>query len=286
MMTNSFKLVMNCWIAIIVVGISQAAAQQQNEDVQTDVSQRCGNGIPGIPGIPGTAGSPGTVGAKGESGLPGLDGLHGEKGDKGELGSEGQPGQKGTTGKPGPKGKKGEEGQNGTDGVQGLMGNKGDTGTAGTQGIQGPKGDKGETGQREQQTRVAFSVSKTTSLGPVSSHIVIVYNKVYSNDGNGYDASTGKFTCPVSGMYYFMISAMRRGSNGIYVCLMKNNTKLPCIWISANSGWANGASSNSVIIDIQQGDEIWARLGDGYALYSDHDEYTTFAGYLLYSNAE
>ncbi|XP_077997601.1 caprin-2-like [Glandiceps talaboti] len=134
------------------------------------------------------------------------------------------------------------------------------------------------------EQRVAFSVVRTTSLGPVSSDTVIVYDKVYSNDGNGYNTSTGKFTCPVSGMYYFMISALRQSSSyHLHVCLIKNTTKLPCIYAHNSGGRSHGAASNSVIIDIDHGDEIWVRLVSGYAVYSDIYEYTTFTGYLLYS---
>ncbi|XP_077997738.1 uncharacterized protein LOC144450869 [Glandiceps talaboti] len=287
----AFKFVQYC-IVVCVVQLSLTVAQQQDEDTQTDGSQRCGNGVPGIPGIPGTPGLHGPVGTKGDNGLPGLDGIPGEKGDRGELGSQGQPGQKGTTGKPGPKGAKGEIGQKGIHGVKGQNGTKGDMGIKGNkgsmggQGLQGPIGQKGEVGQVQQQPRVAFSVVKTSSIGRVSSHTVIVYDKVYSNDGNGYSTSTGKFTCPVSGMYYFTISAMRYSSSELFVCLMKNTTRLPCVWINNTSDWAYGGVSNSVIIDVDQGDEIWVRLHSNTAVYSNNNEYTTFTGYLLYSNTQ
>ncbi|XP_077997721.1 uncharacterized protein LOC144450854 [Glandiceps talaboti] len=304
MKTFAFQLLVQYCIVVCVVQLSLTVAQQQDEDTRTDGAQRYGNGIPGIPGVPGTNGLqgpigprgdngiPGTVGPKGNSGSPGLDGTPGEKGDTGELGSRGQPGQKGITGKPGPKGAKGEIGQKGIHGVEGQNGTKGDTGIKGNkgsmggQGIQGPIGQKGEVGQVQQQPRVAFSVAKTTSIGLVSSRTVIVYDKVYSNDGNGYNTSTGKFTCPVSGMYYFMISALRDNSYNLHVCLIKNTTKLPCIYAHNSSGRSYGAASNSVIIDVDQGDEIWVRLGGGYAVYSNHNEYTTFTGYLLYSNTQ
>ncbi|XP_077997934.1 caprin-2-like [Glandiceps talaboti] len=137
------------------------------------------------------------------------------------------------------------------------------------------------------EQRVTFSVARTSSMGPLSGSRVVVYNKVYANDGNGYSTSSGKFTCPVSGMYYFMIAAMRRlTSDNLHVCLMKSTTQLPCIYVHNSGGRQHGASSNSVIIEVLQGDEIWVRLGDGTAVYGDSGEYTTFTGYLLYSNTQ
>ncbi|XP_077998033.1 uncharacterized protein LOC144451134 [Glandiceps talaboti] len=303
MKSLAFKFVQYSTV-ICVVQLSLTVAQQQNDDTQTDESQRCGNGVPGIPGIPGTnglqgpvglrgdSGSPGMTGPQGDIGLPGSDGTPGEKGDTGGLGSRGQPGQKGTTGKPGPKGAMGEVGQKGVDGGKGQNGTKGNTGikgdkgSMGGQGLPGPIGQKGEVGQVQQQPRVAFSVARTSSTGQASGHEVIVYDKVYSNDGNGYNTSTGKFTCPVSGMYYFMISALQHNSYNLHVCLMKNTTQLPCIHVRNSGGRQYGAASNSVIIDVDQGDEIWARLYSGYAVYSSGYEFTTFTGYLLYSNTQ
>ncbi|XP_077997644.1 uncharacterized protein LOC144450794 [Glandiceps talaboti] len=273
-------------------------------------------GSRGQPGLKGKTGKPGPKGAKGEIGQKGMDGVEGQNGTKGDTGIKGNKGSMGGQGIQGPKGGKGEVGQKGIDGLKGSMGGqgiqgpkgdrgligqsgrnglkgqkglagqmgiKGVQGSMGGQGIQGPKGHKGEVGQVQQQPRVAFSVAKTTSMGPVSSSTVIVYDKVYSNDGNGYSTSTGKFTCPVSGMYYFMISALRHNSNHLYVCLIKNTTRLPCIFVHNSGGRSHGAASNSVIIDIDHGDEIWVRLVSGTAVYSDSNEYTTFTGYLLYS---
>ncbi|XP_077980421.1 uncharacterized protein LOC144435687 [Glandiceps talaboti] len=269
----------------IIVGVFQLCvtlAQQQHEDTQSERCTNCCNGIPGIPGIPGTAGLPGSIGQKGDNGLQGLDGLPGEKGASGEKGDSGGQGQKGTTGKPGPRGDKGDEGHTGVKGQKGI---KGDTGSTGAQGIQGPKGDKGETGQGQHRQKVAFSVARTTSLVRVSSDTTIIYNKVYSNIGNGYDVSTGKFTCPVSGMYVFMISALRYPNNdNLFVCIMKNTTKLPCVF--ANSSGNRESGANSVIIDVQQGDEIWARLGSGHSLFSNTNGFTTFSGYLLFSDTD
>ncbi|XP_078001177.1 uncharacterized protein LOC144453717 [Glandiceps talaboti] len=330
MKTNVLQWIVQYCIVVCVIHLSLTVAQQQNEDTQTDVSQRCGNGVPGIPGVPGTNGlqgprgdnglpgakgdngTPGpegpkggqgilgVTGPKGDIGLPGFDGIPGDKGERGDLGSRGQPGQKGATGKPGPQGNDGEVGQKGLGGLRGQNGTKGERGIKGdkgSMGLQGHKGHKGEAGQVQQQPRVAFSATLTSTMVAkgYSGHQVIVYDKVYSNDGNGYSTSTGKFTCPVSGMYVFMISAMRPrlsemdsnyNSYNLKVCLMKNTTHLPCTYINNEGRRQYGTASNSVIIDVQQGDEIWIKLYEGYAVYSNDYEYTTFAGYLLYSNTQ
>ncbi|XP_070543123.1 complement C1q subcomponent subunit B-like [Ptychodera flava] len=276
----------------------QPESQDSADTIHEAQTKHCTNSIHGVPGIPGIPGSPGPIGApglkgqngevgpmgiKGDIGPPG-EGQSGSKGDKGDYGASGQMGQKGVQGKPGPKGIQGDPGQKGSTGQSGPMGPKGQQGPPGQQ---GQKGDKGQAGEIQHPNRTAFSASRTSTLGPVSGDTTVIYNKVYANVGNGYSLSTGKFTCSVSGVYFFMMSGMRRPTSHIlYICLMKNNEKLPCVYVHNSGQRQYGSASNSVIIDLQEGDEVWVRLSSGRALYSDNDEYATFTGYLLYENSE
>ncbi|XP_070581034.1 complement C1q and tumor necrosis factor-related protein 9-like [Ptychodera flava] len=297
-----------------VQGHSQTGTHQpESQDSETLHIQRqqCTNSIHGIPGVPGIPGSPGPMGPPGLKGQDGLVGLKGNKGDPGPKG-DGQQGQKGTQGSPGQKGDKGNpgqkgEGQNGQKGVQGKPGPKGDRGDPGHKGStgqngptgprgppgqhgppgqQGQKGDKGQAREIPNVSRMAFSVARTSQLGPVSEHTAVIYDKVYANVGNAYDASIGKFTCSVSGVYFFMFSSLRAiTSSNLLMCLMKNDTQLPCVYLKFSPQRIYGSASNSVIIDLQPGDEVWVRLYNGNSLYSNIDDFVTFTGYLLYETS-
>ncbi|XP_070572310.1 complement C1q tumor necrosis factor-related protein 7-like [Ptychodera flava] len=251
------------------------------DQTQTSENQQCSKSVHGIPGVPGNPGFPGNPGPQGPPGLKGEAGqfgMKGEKGDLGLIGERGPTGQKGVQGKVGPKGDKGDLGSKGSKGQSGLLGPKGQQGQPGQQ---GQKGDKGHAGVIHQPSRMAFSVVKTTSMTEVSEDTPVIYDKVYANVGNGYSKDTGKFTCSVSGVYFFMFTARRRASTNLYMCLMKNTDYLPCI--ASISG--DGMHSNSVIIDVETGDEVWIQLKsrNGFASYSK-PSYATFTGYLLYKN--
>ncbi|XP_070578719.1 complement C1q tumor necrosis factor-related protein 5-like [Ptychodera flava] len=238
--------------------------QSESQDFETGQSQtqQCTNSIHGIPGVPGIPGSNGPVGPVGPPGLKGQDGQIGRRGSKGDTGPPGHNGEKGS---PGPKGHSGHPGPPGQ---------------------QGQKGSKGQPGEVLQHpSRMAFSAAKTSSMGQVSSETTVIYNRVISNVGNGYNTSTGKFTCTVSGVYFFMISASSYTSSNLYLCLMKNSQILACVMERRSSSGLRGSACNSVIIELQDGDEVWVRLGSGHALFSDGNKYTTFTGYLLYQNS-
>jgi hypothetical protein len=39
------------------------------------------------------------------------------------------------------------------------------------------------------------------------------FTTVITNEGNAFDTSTGKFTCPVSGLYYFSLHIIKKRTN-------------------------------------------------------------------------
>ncbi|XP_077861711.1 caprin-2-like, partial [Saccoglossus kowalevskii] len=229
------------------------------QDHAWDVKYRC-YGIPGIPGIPGNPG------------------LQGPRGDRGETGQKGDSDSNGTPGIPEPiqQGKKGDSGAHGTPGK---------IGPSGKPGVKGDKGDKGNAGdQRPIQTtsRVAFSVARTSRMGPLSNYQAVTYDKIYTNIGGHYNDSTGVFTCPSNGVYFFTMSALKQTSDSnLHVCFMRNQIQLTCAFSRT------GAATNSIIIELYLGDEIWVRLREDYALYSNEgNRYATFSGYIINTDAE
>ncbi|XP_070569138.1 complement C1q subcomponent subunit B-like [Ptychodera flava] len=267
-------LILQCVFQLKTCSTQEQRPQLQSEDSdgQQSPEKQCVSSIHGIPGVPGIPGSSGPVGPPGLKGEEGQAGPRGDKGESGQKG-DGQPGQKGAKGNPGPKGD------------QGLSGYPGMKGSVGYPGVPGPPGAKGQAGDMQQSSRVAFSVARTSEEQSVGTFKTIIYDKVYSNVGNGYSTSTGKFTCSVSGVYFFMISAMRDLDNSLFVCLMKNDVQLPCVFVYDSRYRDYGSASNSVIIDLEPGDEVWVKLPGGRTIYSSSNEYATFTGYLLYANS-
>ncbi|XP_070569228.1 complement C1q tumor necrosis factor-related protein 2-like [Ptychodera flava] len=293
--TLALFTLLQCCIIVTLYQVSSCAAHStltpdsQDFEKLTGENQPCSKSVHGIPGTPGI---PGNIGPAGPPGLPGKDGqagLEGTKGDIGDIGPQGETGQRGFPGKSGPKGDKGDPGINGATGQSGHTGQKGEHGERGAMGLKGNKGDpgqKGDLGRVQNPQKVAFSAVLTSGTGKVSSETTVIYDKIYSNVGNNYSLSTGKFTCPVNGVYFFTISGMTDEKNDLRACLMKNQDKLPCLWVTKDGNENYISVSNSVIIDLQEGDVVWVKLYSNYALFTDNDEGSTFAGYLLHENSK
>ncbi|XP_053188116.1 uncharacterized protein LOC128371762 [Scomber japonicus] len=64
--------------------------------------------------------------------------------------------------------------------------------------------------QNADQPKVAFSLGLTDSghIGPFDTDIILKFSKVFINFGQGYSPSTGLFTAPVRGAYYFSLNLL------------------------------------------------------------------------------
>ena len=67
------------------------------------------------------------------------------------------------------------------------------------------------SGYISQPNRPRFR-AKITYSGSISYTNTLIFNTVDFNVGNGYNSSTGKFTAPIAGTYYFMHASL--GSSG------------------------------------------------------------------------
>ncbi|XP_071501614.1 uncharacterized protein [Diadema antillarum] len=218
-----------------------------------------GMGMPGPPGPPGVAGAPGIPGVPGNHGISGHDGNPGVHGPKGDMGSQGLPGLKGSSGTPGRPG------------VPGL------------QGRVGPRGPPGSGNQEQEVMKSAFSAARLTTLtAPAESDIIVTFEHVFTNYGNHFDAYTGVYTVPAAGAYFFIFNIhMASTHKNPYVKLMLNGKMQVSVHDYDNRD-AFDSTSNSVILEVETGDQIWLQLDADNEVSSNSNRYTTFSGYLLF----
>lgn len=132
------------------------------------------------------------------------------QGSRGEPGRPGKPGPKGPPGEPGPPGPRGPPGERG----DGKLSFPALTGASGAENTDGAN-------STSNSYRIAFYVGLKN---PHEGYEVLRFDDVITNLGNHYDPSTGKFTCHVSGMYFFTYHVLMRGGDGtsMWADLCKN----------------------------------------------------------------
>ena len=65
--------------------------------------------------------------------------------------------------------------------------------------------------------KVAFFVGLTDNFGPVTEHTDIIFDRVITNIGGGYEQKTGRFTAPYDGVYQFNVIVSAQGRQKVSV---------------------------------------------------------------------
>ena len=141
------------------------------------------------------------------------------------------------------------------------------------------------TGRISTPVRPAFRAHKTD--GNVSATNNYIPNVASFNVGNHYSTSTGKFTCPINGVYVFhanVLSASNQEENDLSLFL--NGTSVPDDRL-VRSRVDNGGNSNSFgtaniyfVGNFSTSDEVFLRVTDGEFFGTDRT-WAQFGGYLL-----
>ncbi|XP_030000756.1 complement C1q tumor necrosis factor-related protein 2 [Sphaeramia orbicularis] len=273
--------------SLLSVVLSQSTFNTTKKDRHITVqSSQLVCSLPGPSGPAGNPGAPGSPGAMGPMGPPGKDGPDGKDGEKGQRGDRGDAGRTGNQGKPGVKGR---EGVIGKAGPRGLKGPRGTPGLAGKQGPKGEVGDMGEQGAPGgcncgSTARSAFSVAMTKSYP--KERMPIRFSRILLNEGNHYNATSGKFVCAIPGVYYFTYDITL--ANKHLAIGLVHNGQYKIKTFDANTG-NHDVASGSTVLQLQQSDQVWLQI-----FYSEQNGLffdpfwtdSTFTGFLIYADQE
>ncbi|XP_078103760.1 complement C1q subcomponent subunit A [Sander vitreus] len=229
-------------------------------------------------------------------------GLDGRPGEKGPPGRDGYPGAKGEKGEPavmvdGPVDAgvllrlKGEMGNRGSQGPMGPKGYRGALGAAGYPGVAGRPGPDGKSighgGQRSpQQAHSAFSVIRTdNSYPPVGQ--VVTFQSTVVNTPEDFNAATGRFTCRVSGVYYFTFHSVAKVSMCLYIASDALENKLGFCDYNRN---IEEVLSGGVVLQLTARQKVWLESFRDQQSPSEvrdnNEKQIIFSGFLLFANTE
>ena len=113
---------------------------------------------------------------------------------------------------------------------------------------------------------------------------IIQFDHIFTMHGTEFDPDTGKFTCQVNGTYYFIVHANKwTNSRNLHIKLMKNSILMTALYEDAGYDYYD-AASNSILLDLRQGDKVWLQLHSGSEVYSGLTRMTTFSGWLVFED--
>ncbi|XP_078018871.1 uncharacterized protein LOC144458915 isoform X1 [Epinephelus lanceolatus] len=133
--------------------------------------------------------------------------------------------------------------------------------------------------------KVAFSAGLTDagSVGPFDTEITLKFSKVFTNIGQAYSPTTGIFTAPVRGVYYFRFTVWEtRPSHWAGVHLYHNEKRMISNY-DENDEHAFVSVSNALILQLEKGDVVYMALPSGHGVFDDTNNRTIFSGFLLFA---
>ncbi|XP_022345419.2 uncharacterized protein LOC111137974 [Crassostrea virginica] len=133
-------------------------------------------------------------------------------------------------------------------------------------------------------TPVAFYAQRSTSIpeNEVTANLVIVFDVVKTNAGNGYHPSTGVFIVPESGIYVFSWSFRNSDNHSHSTELMVNNNEEGLIY--SRTAGSSISTTGVAVLHVNKGDDVYIRVSSlrhTGTIYSDVLGRCVFTGWKL-----
>lgn len=121
--------------------------------------------------------------------------------------------------------------------------------------------------------------NESSAIGPN-----IVFDRVFTNVGRGFNVNTGVFTASVGGIYAFRYHALTQQGQEIWAELYHNFIYVNSLY--AHSPGNYGSGGNSAVLELIAGDTVYLDINHHNSfLFGDrNDIYSTFTGYLFAPN--
>ena len=132
---------------------------------------------------------------------------------------------------------------------------------------------------------VAFSAYLDHEIQHMGTGHTIKCNQVLLNDGNHYNAFTGTFTVPQTGVYLLTFNfAVVHVNDLTQVQLMVNNREIVDAAGQVTGTTQRISSGNTAIIKLNQGESVWLKSiqSDSEVVSYPSFRWTTFSGVFLY----
>ncbi|KAG9265607.1 complement C1q subcomponent subunit A [Astyanax mexicanus] len=224
-------------------------------------------------------------GKPGKPGNPGRDGSPGEKGEKGDPAPQVHLSEEEMVALKGEQGEQGHRGQMGLQGFEGLLGPEGPAGPAGPDGVTAANSGDVNSGA----SKVAFSVVRTDKQ-IITYNTPVIFDKAITNEHNDFHTNSGRFTCSVAGVYYFVFHFVSE----VNLCLKLKTDTNPVVdltFCDFNLQRRSQVLSGGAVLKLAKGNRVWIERVNPHNMPLKGFEKITmksemslvFSGFLIFS---
>ncbi|XP_010901848.2 complement C1q tumor necrosis factor-related protein 3 [Esox lucius] len=121
-------------------------------------------------------------------------------------------------------------------------------------------------------------------IGPFTAATNLVHKHVITNIGNAYSSSTGSFTAPVNGVYFFTFTSYSWAKTvNIGVALYKNHEEVALVYEHQDKGDNEDFASSGITLKLVKGDKVYLVLPSGFMVTANaYRNVSTFSGFLIF----
>ncbi|XP_054619457.1 complement C1q tumor necrosis factor-related protein 3-like isoform X2 [Dunckerocampus dactyliophorus] len=164
--------------------------------------------------------------------------------------------------------------------IKDLTGRMNDLTTANNKTIQDLKARVGKLDGMSDKRKVWFAA---TGGDKKTNDSKVIFQNVDTNMGSHYDATTGIFTAPYKGAYFFTVT-FRSDGGMIELDVFRekmdgNQESLMSLYDSTNTKGKISIASNSKMVDLEDGDKVYVRASSSHELTCCAN---VFSGFLVY----
>ncbi|GCC38484.1 cerebellin-3-like [Chiloscyllium punctatum] len=123
-----------------------------------------------------------------------------------------------------------------------------------------------------------FSVSYSDGSSINTPGVHFIFDQVALNREEGYNSTTGIFTCPITGVYSFVYTSLPARGVETSIALMKNNVTVSFIYSDLPQN-STQFTERSDLIFLEEGDTLCVQLEQG-AVLRDH-AFLSWKGYRV-----
>jgi hypothetical protein len=129
-------------------------------------------------------------------------------------------------------------------------------------------------------TRPCFNYSAANLGTTVSAGNYVKFGTVYSNQGSNYSTSTGLFTAPIAGLYYFVFNLYPNGATTGTVRLALNgidsSASGPLVQLIGNASYPTYTLAEAITLGVNDTIGVYVHSN---SIYADGD--CRFSGFLV-----
>jgi glucuronosyltransferase len=115
-------------------------------------------------------------------------------------------------------------------------------------------------------------------------YVPIVFDHVLTNIGGAYNGKSGIFACHQPGVYVFYWVTTNKDTTYMDSELVVNGEEQCQAFSDSGNHNDYTVASNTVVVDLKQGDQVWIRIGTWHDGQLGGEKRTSFSGWLLYKH--